>query len=44
MADNISQIQLPNAAGTTTTYNIKHTDAADLPITTAELDGLFEEA
>lgn len=38
MADtNISKITLP-----TGTYNVKHVDAADLPITDAELDDLFD--
>lgn len=41
MAEKISKISLPNESGTTTTYEIKDRDAADVRITEAELDALF---
>lgn len=41
MAEKLSKISLPNAAGTLTTYDIKDRDAADVRITEDEIDALF---
>lgn len=41
MAEKLSKISLPNSSGTTTTYEIKDRDAADVRITETEIEALF---